>query len=55
MNDEDLSKVLENFNISNETNIENFFEKSIRTIGDYIDYTTFESEFKKYYSSEMIE
>ena len=51
MNDEDLSKVLENFNISNEINIENFFEQSIRTIGDYIDYTTFESEFKKYYSS----
>ena len=51
MNDEDLSKVLENFNISNEINIENFFEHSIRTIGDYIDYTTFESEFKKYYSS----
>ena len=51
MNDEELSKVLENFNISNEINIENFFEHSIRTIGDYIDYTTFESEFKQYYSS----
>ena len=51
MNDEELAKVLKNFNISNEINIENFFEHNIRTVGDYIDYTTFESEFKKYYSS----